>query len=68
MEAFYFKFYNKILSLGDEAWGYFSVYRVKFMWGREVIHNSFPKFQMMHDMRGFHFMASDSQMRELTQI
>ena len=31
-----------------------------------MIYNLFPKFQMRHG--GFHFMASDSQMKELTLI
>ena len=38
----------------------------KIMLGREVIYNYFQNSRL--GMRGVHFMAPDSQMRELTQI
>ena len=53
---FYFEFYNKIaqiLSLGDEAGDYFSVYLMKSIWGREVFYSLLLKFQMRHE--GFWF-------------
>ena len=33
-----------------------------------MIYNLYPKFHVRYGMRGFHLMASDSQMREVVQI